>query len=75
MDDNQNDKTLKKEKHLSPHDKVKDKVEENIFRMANGRFMVVVQKRINGKVRTKKNETDKTHSRCPTTTEKIYLRT
>ena len=54
MDDNQNDKTLKKEKHLSPHDKVKDKVEENIFRMANGRFMVVVQKRINGKVRTKK---------------------
>jgi len=54
MDENQNNKTPKKEKYLSPHDKVREKVEECIYKMANGRLMVVVQKRINGKVRTKK---------------------
>lgn len=54
MAENQNDKTPKKEKYLSPHDKVSEKVEECIYKMANGRFMVVVQKRINGAVRTKK---------------------
>ena len=43
-----------KEKSISHHDMVKEKLEENIFRMANGRFMVVVQKRINGKIKTKK---------------------
>lgn len=40
------DKIQKNEKYLSHHDKVKEKLEENIFKMANGRFMVVVQKRI-----------------------------
>lgn len=54
MDDTQNKKPEKKEKHLSPHDKVREKVEECIYKMANGRLMVVVQKRINGKVRKKK---------------------
>lgn len=54
MDENQNDKPQKKEKFLSPHDMVREKIEECIYKMANGRFMVVVQKRINGKVRTKK---------------------
>ncbi len=44
----------KKETYLSPHDTVREKAEENIYRMANGRLMVVVQKRINGKVKTKK---------------------
>lgn len=44
----------KKAKYLSPHDTVREKVEENIYRMANGHLMVVVQKRINGKVKTKK---------------------
>ncbi|MCB0367945.1 MAG: tyrosine-type recombinase/integrase [Bdellovibrionales bacterium] len=54
MAENQNNKAQKKEKYLSPHDKVWKKIEECIYRMENGRFMVVVQKRINGKVRTKK---------------------
>lgn len=54
MDDNQDSKPEKKKTFLSPHDKVSEKVEECIYKMANGRFMVVVQKRINGKVRTKK---------------------
>lgn len=44
----------KKAKYLSPHDAVREKVEENIYRMINGHLMVVVQKRINGKVKTKK---------------------
>lgn len=44
----------KKEKFLSHHDKVRHKVEECIYRMDNNRFMVVVTKRINGRVRTKK---------------------
>lgn len=53
MDEEQKDKS-KKAKYLSPHDKVR-KVEECIYRMVNSnRFLVVVQKRINGKVRTKK---------------------
>lgn len=54
MDDDHNNKPEKKKTFLSPHDKVSEKVEECIYKMANGRFMVVVQKRINGKVRTKK---------------------
>lgn len=54
MDDNQDSKTPKEEKHISHHDKVKDKLERNIFRMNDGSFMVVVQRRINGKIRTKK---------------------
>src|SRR5690606_38623169 len=54
MDDNQNNKPEKKKTFLSPHDKVSEKIEECIYKMANGRFMVVVTKRINGKVRTKK---------------------
>lgn len=55
MDEEQKDKS-KKAKYLSPHDKVR-KVEECIYRMVNSnRFLVVVQKRINGKVRTKKRD-------------------
>lgn len=46
--------TEKSEPHLDPNDRVKIKKEENIYEMANGRYMVVVQKRIGGKVRTKK---------------------
>lgn len=51
MDDNLNKKP---KKVLSRHDVVKKKKDECIYEMANGRYMVVVQKRINGKVRTKK---------------------
>ena len=36
------------------HDRVKSKKEENIYELENGNFLVIVQKRINGKVRTKK---------------------
>ncbi|MCW5799535.1 MAG: tyrosine-type recombinase/integrase [Nitrospira sp.] len=49
----ENDKS-KKSNRLTTHDKVSFKVEECIYRMVNHRFMVVVQKRINGKTRTKK---------------------
>lgn len=51
MEDNQNKRP---KKDLSRHDVVKAKKDECIYEMANGRYMVVVQKRINGKVRTKK---------------------
>lgn len=44
----------KNETKLDYNDKVKRKVEENIYEMASGHYMVVVQKRINGKVKTKK---------------------
>lgn len=54
MSENQNDKAPKKVKVLSRHDTVRERKGEGIYLMANGRFMVVVTKRINGKVRTKK---------------------
>lgn len=50
----QNEKTENHEPKLAPNDRIKGKKEENIFEMPNGRYMVIVQKRIGGKVRTKK---------------------
>ncbi|MFN7455743.1 MAG: tyrosine-type recombinase/integrase [Pseudobdellovibrionaceae bacterium] len=50
----ENNQDKKPKKILSRHDTVKNKKDECIYEMANGRYMVVVQKRINGKVRTKK---------------------
>jgi len=50
----ENNEDKKPKKKLSRHDTVKEKKDECIYEMANGRYMVVVQKRINGKVRTKK---------------------
>lgn len=50
----ENNEDKKPKKNLSRHDIVKEKKDECIYEMANGRYMVVVQKRINGKVRTKK---------------------
>lgn len=51
-------KELEKPENQAPkldyNDRVKRKVEENIYEMASGHYMVVVQKRINGKVKTKK---------------------
>lgn len=54
MSENEASNLKKSEKTLSRHDKVKSKKEECIYEMVDGRYMVVVQKRINGKVRTKK---------------------
>ncbi len=50
----ENKKTKTHEPKLDHNDKVKSKKEENIYEMASGHYMVVVQKRINGKVKTKK---------------------
>lgn len=50
----ENEKTENHEPKLSPNDRIVGKKEENIFEMPNGRYMVIVQKRIGGKVRTKK---------------------
>lgn len=54
MDDKQNKKTENHTPKLDSNDRIKSKKEENIYEMPNGRYMVIVQKRINGKVKTKK---------------------
>lgn len=50
MNNEQDKSTTKKN-----HDKVERKKEDSIYELENGNFLVIVQKRINGKVRTKKS--------------------
>lgn len=53
MDKEEDKKIENHKKTLDPHDKILRKKEENIFEMANGRYMVIVQKRIGGKVNSR----------------------
>ncbi len=69
----ENNEGKKPKKTLSRHDIVKEKKFECIYEMANGRYMVVVQKRINGKVRTKKETKHQAHARSQAVPEKIHL--
>lgn len=50
----ENEQDKKTPKQISKHDKILEKKEENIYRTGKDLFLVIVQKRVNGKMRTRK---------------------